>query len=49
MSDRRLSIQEKLRLALRVWIQFALVSIRVRRQPLPRLVANLASVNGSPR
>ena len=45
----QLSIQEKLRLATRVWVQFALVSVRVRRQPLPRLVAHLASVNGSPR
>ena len=50
MSDRsRLSLGEKVRLATRVWVQFAVVSIRVRRQPLPRLVARLASVNGSPR
>lgn len=51
MSDRspRLSLREKAQLATRVWVQFALVSIRVRRQPLPRLVARLASVNGSPR
>jgi len=45
----RLSLREKLGLAIRVWVRFALVSVRVRRQPLPRLVAHLASVDGSPR
>ena len=45
----RLSLREKLVLAIRVWVRFALVSVRVRRQPLPRLVAHLASVDGSPR
>ena len=39
-----LSLREKLLLAMRVWVRFALVSIRVRRQPLPRLVARLTAV-----
>jgi hypothetical protein len=49
MSDQpRLSLREKVRLATRVWVRFALVSIRVRRQPLPRLVARLTAVDGGP-
>jgi hypothetical protein len=49
MSDQpRLSLREKLFLATRVWVRFALVSIRVRRQPLPRLVARLTAVDGGP-
>ena len=43
----RLSLREKLRLAVRVWVRFALVSIRVGRQPLPSLVAGLAMTDGS--
>ena len=47
----RLSAREKLRLAMRVWIRFVLVSVHVRRQPLPSLVASLATADGrlSPR
>ncbi len=43
-----LSLREKVLLATRVWVRFALVSIRVRRQPLPRLVARLTAVDGGP-
>ena len=49
MSDHAtLSLREKVLLATRVWVRFALVSIRVRRQPLPRLVAQLTAVDGGP-
>ena len=45
-----LSLREKASLATRVWIWFVLVSIRVRRQPLPRLVAQLSAAgDGRPR
>ena len=43
-----LSLREKVLLATRVWVRFALVSLRVRRQPLPRLVARLTAVDGGP-
>lgn len=43
-----LSLREKVLLATRVWVRFALVSLRVRRQPLPRLVARLTAVDGVP-
>jgi Transglutaminase-like superfamily len=50
MSDSgRLPLHDKLRLAARVWMRFALVSVRVHRQPLPRLVERLADVDGPPR
>lgn len=42
----RLSAREKLRLAMRVWVRFVLVSISVHRQPLPSLVARLATMDG---
>ena len=49
MPDREpLSLREKVLLATRVWVRFALVSLRVRRQPLPRLVAGLSAVDGGP-
>lgn len=41
-----LLLREKVLLATRVWVRFALVSLRVRRQPLPRLVASLTAVDG---
>jgi hypothetical protein len=45
-----LSLREKVTLALRVWMWFARVTVRVRRQPLPRLVAQLSAVgDGTPR
>jgi len=47
MSDSRLSWPEKARLATRVWIRFVVVSIRVRREPLPRLVARLSAVGAA--
>lgn len=41
---------QKARLAVRVWIRFALVVVRLRREPLPALVERLAQANGrSPR
>lgn len=43
-----LSLREKVLLATRVWVRFALVSFRVRRQPLPRLVEQLTAVDGPP-
>lgn len=49
MSDHApLSLREKVLLATRVWVRFALVSFRVRRQPLPSLVARLTAVDGPP-
>ena len=48
MSDSRLSWPEKARLAMRVWARFVVVSIRVRREPLPRLVAQLSAVGAAP-
>jgi hypothetical protein len=50
MSERsRLSLPDKGRLAARVWVRFALVSARVRREPLPRLVAELSAVGSDQR
>ena len=49
MSDSPLSLREKARLAMRVWARFVVVSIRVRREPLPRLVAQLSAVGSEPR
>lgn len=43
-----LSLRDKVLLATRVWVRFALVSLRVRRQPLPTLVARLSAVDGGP-
>ena len=40
----RLPLREKVGLAVRVWVRFVLVSVRVRREPLPRLVAQLTAV-----
>lgn len=48
MSDLRISLREKARLAMRVWARFVLVSIRVRREPLPQLVAQLSAVGSEP-
>jgi hypothetical protein len=43
-----LSLREKVLLATRIWVRFALVSIRVGRRPLPKLVAQLTAVDGGP-
>jgi hypothetical protein len=43
-----LSLREKVILAARIWVRFALVSIRVNRRPLPKLVAQLTAVDGDP-
>jgi Transglutaminase-like superfamily len=41
-----LPLPHKARLAARVWLRFALVVLRLRREPLPTLVERLSQVNG---
>jgi Transglutaminase-like superfamily len=42
-----LSVGEKARLALRIWVRFGLVAVGLRRRTLPALVDELARTNGS--
>jgi len=42
MRNGRLTTSQKLRLAARVWVRFAQVSIQTRRQPFPAYVTRLA-------
>src|SRR5262245_12399063 len=44
-----LSLAEKARLATRIWVRFGLVTIDLRRKPLPALVDELTQTNGEPR
>lgn len=44
-----LSVTEKARLATRIWLRFGLVTVDLRRKPLPALVEELARTNGEPR
>ncbi|HEU4450265.1 MAG TPA: lasso peptide biosynthesis B2 protein [Gaiellaceae bacterium] len=43
-----LTLPEKARLAVRLWIRFAVIVLQVRREPLPALVERLARTNGRP-